>query len=265
MQENIHKLLKIMENLRDKESGCPWDIEQNFESIAPYTIEEAYEVADAIDRGNMQDLKEELGDLLLQVVFHAQMAKEEELFDFNDVVQALSEKLIFRHPHVFGDESGVSAKNAQSVEDIWNRQKDAEKGQDEHAYLLDSITRNLPSLVRAQKIQKKAMKAGFDWPSIDGVFEKLEEEKLELQEAIRENDKQAMEDELGDLLFVCGILGRWLDIDAETALKKANDKFVSRFNAVEQKLRDQDTSLDGASLDELDRLWNLVKEERKRA
>lgn len=253
----IDKLLDIMNALRDKENGCPWDIEQNFASIAPYTIEEAYEVAEAIENNDMANLKEELGDLLLQVVFHAQMAKEENLFTFDDVVEAINTKLIHRHPHVFGD---LKSENAAEVEKIWNAQKELEKGHaDKPQHIMDEIPRHFPALLRAQKIQKKAISKGFDWPDIEGVFDKLEEEITELKEAMAKKDIENIEEELGDLLFVCGILGRWLKVNAEEALQKSNNKFIRRFNKVEDYLKENKISLEQATLEQMDEAWNKAK------
>lgn len=256
----IDNLLEIMHALRDKENGCPWDIEQNFATIAPYTIEEAYEVAEAIENNDMSNLKEELGDLLLQVVFHAQMAKEENLFTFDDVVEAINTKLVHRHPHVFGD---VKSKDAEEVEKIWNAQKEREKGKNEKLHIMDDIPRHFPALLRAQKIQKKAISKGFDWPNIEGVFEKLEEEISELKEAITNKDNANIEEELGDLLFVCGILGRWLKVNAEEALQKSNNKFIRRFNLLEDDLKKNGISLEDATLAQLDEAWNKAKKIEK--
>ncbi len=264
-KHDIQDLLRIMAALRDPDTGCPWDIEQNFKTIAPYTVEEAYEVADAIDRGEWDDLGEELGDLLLQVVFHAQMAREQALFDFDTVVDGICRKLIHRHPHVFGD---ITTRDANAVEDIWNAQKSKEKSHKntkaEEPLLLDDITRGLPALMRAQKIQKKAIRAKFDWEKLDDVFDKLQEEIGELKDAIKSGKQPHIQDELGDVLFVCGILGCWLKVDAEQALHDSSNKFQRRFNHVERTTRANGKTLQDSTLQELESLWqDAKKQERK--
>lgn len=259
MTDGMKALLDVMKRLRDPQTGCPWDIEQTFASIAPYTIEEAYEVADAITRGDMRNLKEELGDLLLQVVFHAQMAEEQGLFNVDDVAQAEADKLISRHPHVFGDQK---AANAAEVLDIWLAQKDKEK-KGSQTYLLDSITKGLPALMRAQKIHRKVAKIGFDWPNNDGVINKMHEELAELKDAIDQNDKAAQQEELGDVLFTLCVLAEHLGVDAETALRQTNEKFISRFNRLETLAGAQNTPLPSLSLDDMDKLWNTAKTEEK--
>ncbi len=262
-RREIETLLAVMRRLRDPERGCPWDVEQTFETIAPYTIEEAYEVADAISRGSMEDLKEELGDLLLQVVFHARMAEEEGHFAFPDVVQAINDKMIFRHPHVFGAEH----ERGRVQEGFWDRAKDAEKarkataGKDEQASVLDDVPLALPALTRAEKLQKRAARAGYDWPDADGVLAKLDEELAELREAVQKGDRDGMEDELGDLLFTIVNLARHLKVDPEKALRRANDKFSRRFRAAERMARENGHALDALSADELDELWNAAKAE----
>jgi len=249
-QNPIDRLLEIMARLRDKDTGCPWDIEQTFKTIAPYTVEEAYEVADAIDRGDMKDLKEELGDLLLQVVFHAQMAKEDSIFDFNEVVNALSDKLVFRHPHVFGDES---AANAEEVLVVWNKQKDAEKN---HSSAIDGVTLGLPALLRAQKLQKKAGKSGFVWPDAESAWAKLEEELQELKDA---TSKENEAEELGDLLFCIVNYSRLKGHDAEEILTATNKKFESRFKAMESILESRGQKVNDATLDEMLTAWKQGK------
>lgn len=262
-QANISELLDIMQKLRDPKTGCPWDIKQNFSSIAPYTIEEAYEVADAIARNHLSDLREELGDLLLQVVFHAQMAQEQRLFDFHDVVSVLCEKLVRRHPHVFAD---AEASSEEQVNSIWASEKDKEriaKGEAGPDYLLHRVTRALPSLMRAQKIQKKAAGAGFDWPDTVGVMAKITEELAELEGAAKDQDPAAIEEEMGDLLFAVVNLARHLSVDAEVALSKANDKFIKRFTRVEEILREEGRRLEFSGLDEMQRLWETAKAQEK--
>ncbi len=246
----IDRLLKIMAALRDPKTGCPWDVEQTFKTIAPYTIEEAYEVADAIDRENVNDLKEELGDLLLQIVFHAQMAREENLFNFDDVATALAEKLIYRHPHVFGDES---AATAHEVLKIWDARKNAEKNRES---AIDGVTLGLPALLRAQKLQKKAGKSGFVWPDKQSAWNKLEEELAEFK-AAKTKDEEA--DELGDVLFCIVNYARIAGHDAEEILTATNRKFESRFKAMEKILEERGQKLNGASLDDMLDAWKKGK------
>jgi len=253
----IKSLLEIMAKLRDKQSGCPWDVEQTFESIAPHTLEEAYEVVDAIERDNMDNLKEELGDLLLQVVFHSQMAKEQKLFDFNDVVGSICDKLIRRHPHVFGD---ADIKTAAQQTEAWDAIKEKEQQEkNEPNSILNGIAIALPALLRAYKLQKKAAKSGFDWPSVAPVLEKLEEEIAELKMAIAAKDKENMEEELGDMLFVCVNIAKHLDINPEDALRYTNRKFEKRFYFIERELDRQHRDIKEASLQELDDLWDKAK------
>lgn len=261
----IDDLLSVMKRLRDPKNGCPWDIEQTFDTIAPYTIEEAYEVADAISRGDINDVREELGDLLLQVVFHAQMAQEKNLFDFDAVARAVTDKMIERHPHVFGDVSGVNT--AGEVLTQWDDIKEAAKvkkaKQGPDASILADVPVNLPSLMRAQKLTKKAAKIGFEWEKAADILDKLEEETQELREALQNNDTQNMEEELGDLFFVLVNFARKLDIDAETALRKANDKFYRRFNGMEKIVKLTNQDLKSLTLDQMETLWQQVKKEEK--
>ena len=247
----IKKLLWIMACLRDPDGGCAWDLEQDFKSIAPYTIEEAYEVADAIDRGDMNDLKEELGDLLLQAVFHAQIASEQNLFDFDDVVYTVVEKMISHHPHVFGD---IKAENAHTVTEIWEAQKDKEQGHSKSA--LDGVTLGLPALLRASKLQKKAAKTGFEWKDLEGCFAKFEEELNELKNA---KTKDEIEDELGDVLFCLANYARMQGINPEEALRKTNQKFIKRFQGMEKAVKDQNRSIGDILLSELLDLWAKQK------
>jgi ATP diphosphatase len=253
-----------MRKLRDPESGCPWDKKQNFTSIAPYTIEEAYEVSDAIERGDMDDLRDELGDLLLQVIFHAQMAEEEQLFDFSDVVAALSDKLIRRHPHVFADK----VINEQALHLAWEQQKALElkqKKQQESkgTSALDGVTRALPALMRAQKLQKKAALVGFDWNDAGPVFDKIEEELNEVREAVKDQSFVEQEEELGDLLFAVVNLTRHLGVDAETALRRGNEKFSRRFKSIEKHLSQRQQCVEETPLQELELLWQQVKAAEK--
>ena len=254
----INQLLEIMQKLRDPVNGCPWDVKQNFSTIAPYTIEEAYEVADAIEQGDMDSLKYELGDLLFQVVFHAQMADEVGHFNFDDVVQAVSEKMIERHPHVF-QKNGPKLTAEQQTE-AWEKAKSKEK-----VSVLDGIADNLPELLKAIKLTKYAAVIGFDWPNVEYVFDKLQEETDELKQAVNEGDQEHIQEELGDLLFVCANLARHLKIDPSTALRKANSKFEKRFRLVESKAKSLGQESDSFDLKTLDELWTQVKEDLKKS
>ena len=259
----IDKLKTIMAALRTPETGCPWDLQQDFVSIAPYTLEEAYEVTDAIERGDMDDLKEELGDLLLQVVFHARMAEEAALFDFDDVVDAISDKMIRRHPHVFGDKD---ADNADAVRQSWEEikaQEKAEKGKSDGDSLMDDIPLTLPGLSRAVKIQNRAARIQFDWPDIEPVFDKLQEEIAEVREAIKSGSADAMEDEIGDLLFVVANIARHLKIDPEKAVRRTNGKFISRFKHLEALAAQSDKET--LTLEELEAFWQAAKKAEKGA
>lgn len=259
-----------MRQLRDPETGCPWDIKQDFKSIAPYTIEEAYEVADAIERNNLEDLKDELGDLLLQVVFHAQMASESKEFGFDDVVDAICDKMTRRHPHVFADaqiqDADAQTKNWESLK---AKEREAKKStRDKEIFHLDdsilaSVTAKLPSLVRAKKLTKKAATVGFDWSDAGSVMHKVDEELAELKEAIASEDQDHMVEEFGDLMFVMANLARKLKIDPEASLRGANQKFIKRFNFIEKELFSQSKSLEDASLEEMDSLWELAKSAEK--
>ena len=252
----IGDLLEVMRRLRDPIGGCPWDREQTFETIAPYTIEESYEVADAVARQDMRDLKEELGDLLFQVVFHARLAEEQGLFDFNDVAATMSEKLIRRHPHVFGD---VGDRTADEQNVAWEVTKAAErKAKDKHG-ILDDVPIGLPALTRAAKLTKRAARVGFDWPSLNEVVDKLDEETAELKVEIARGDLPKARAELGDLLFVMANLARKLDVEPEDALRLTNQKFVSRFASIESALAAQGRTPDMSDLAEMDALWNAAK------
>lgn len=263
----INRLLAIMERLRNKENGCPWDIEQDFKSIAPCTIEEAYEVADAIARGHMDDLKEELGDLLLQVVFHAQMANEQNLFNFDDVAERLNQKLVSRHPHVFGE---AAAQNAEDVLDIWQAAKDREKaakaeGSEQSGFssILDDIPQGFPSLMRAQKISKRAAKSGFEWQETEHVIDKIIEELNEFRAEIRSGNKQKQEEELGDVFFTLVNLGRRLDIDCESAMQRCNVKFIRRFSGMERDIAEDGRALKSLSSDEWEAYWVKQKDKER--
>lgn len=258
----IEDLIEVMAALRNPAGGCPWDLEQNFKTIAPYTIEEAYEVADAIDRNDMKDLREELGDLLLQPIYHAQMASEEHLFTIEDVIKDVTEKMISRHPHVFGDKN---AQNAADVDEIWDERKKAEKGADSSKSALDGVTKGLPALLRAQKLQKKAAKVGFEWPGPAQVLDKLEEELAEMREALESGTLEQKTDELGDLLFVMANLGRMLDINPETALRDCNNKFERRFKGLEKSLKVKSIEIEDASLEQMEAAWNDEKRKERAA
>ncbi|MGA1179028.1 MAG: nucleoside triphosphate pyrophosphohydrolase [Marivivens sp.] len=260
----IERLIEIMRRLRDPETGCPWDIEQDFSTIAPYTIEEAYEVADAIERGAFGELKGELGDLLLQSVYHAQMADEAGHFSFADVVRTVSDKMVARHPHVFGDES--REKSAEQQTKDWERIKAAERaasGQTGPARTLDGVAMGLPALMRAVKLQKRAARVGFDWPSTDEVLAKLVEEAGELTEARASLSEDEIEEEFGDLLFVVANLGRHYGVDPEAALRRANAKFTRRFAAIEDALAARGKTPAQSDLAEMDALWDAAKAAEK--
>lgn len=255
----IEELLALMARLRDRQHGCPWDLEQSFASIAPYTIEEAYEVADAIARGDRAALKDELGDLLLQVVFHAQMASEEGSFDFSDVVQALADKLVRRHPHVFGS---AQAHDAQAVNESWESIKRQERG-DADSSALAGIAVGLPEWMRALKLQKRAARTGFEWPDIAPVIAKLREEIVEVEaELASGGDADQLEDEIGDVLFVAINLARHAKVDAGVALRRANAKFEQRFRGMEALAAAEGRAFDSLALAEQEALWNRVKRER---
>jgi nucleoside triphosphate diphosphatase len=255
----MQKLLDIMAKLRDPDEGCPWDRDQDFRSIAPYTIEEAYEVADAIERNDLHDLRHELGDLLLQVVFHAQMADEQGAFDFAQVVDGICSKMIRRHPHVFGDRKFASTEE-QTAD--WERHKAAERAEkDGSGGVLAGVSPSQPGLSRAIKLGKRAATVGFDWPDADQVMEKVREELAELDQARRSDNRDEIEEELGDLLFSMGSLARHLGIDPESALRRAAVKFESRFGQVENRLREQGRPWQDLRLEELEDLWQQAKKD----
>lgn len=262
MTENpaLARLLVIMARLRDPEAGCPWDLAQRFTTIAPYTIEEAYEVAEAAELGDIAALKEELGDLLLQVVFHARMAEEAGHFAFADVAAAIADKMVRRHPHVFG-EAAIDSAAAQTL--AWEEQKAAERQAKGAASALDGVGPGLPALTRALKLQRRAARVGFDWPALAPIFAKIAEEIGELREAINESPAR-IEDELGDLLFAVVNLARHLETDPEQALRGACRKFERRFRAVEARLSAHGTAPEAASLDEMEAEWQRVKAEEEK-
>ena len=254
------RLLELMRRLRDPASGCPWDLEQTFETIAPYTLEEAHEVADAIARRAYDELPSELGDLLFQAVFHAQMAQDAGLFGFDDVVRAICDKMVARHPHVFGDAS--RDKSAEQQTRDWEQIKAAERGA---ARVLDGVALGLPALTRAVKLQKRAARVGFDWPSTDEVLAKLIEEAAELVEARDSLTQAEVEEEFGDLMFVMANLARHMQIDPEAALRATNAKFSRRFGRIEDFLAEAGRSPSQSDLAEMDALWNRAKAEEKAA
>jgi ATP diphosphatase len=255
---DISKLLSIMRQLRDPQNGCPWDIEQNFHTIAPYTVEEAYEVADAIERNDMAELAQELGDLLFQVVFHAQMAEEQGLFRFDDIVAAIGDKLIRRHPHVFGD-ADIGSAEEQTL--AWEEHKARERQQsDKYSSVLDGVAKTLPGLTRAAKLQKRAAKVGFDWRQIAPIFEKLAEEADELKaELVANAHWERIEDELGDMLFTVVNLARHTAIDPELAIRRANSKFETRFKAMESAMEQAGKNFEELSIDEMESYWQQAK------
>lgn len=267
----IDELLAVMAALRKPGTGCPWDLEQTFATIAPYTIEEAYEVADAIERGDMADLKDELGDLLLQVVYHARIAEEQKAFAFDNVAQAITAKMIRRHPHVFGSDAERAAGAAPG---FWERIKAEERAsaQDNGAdapepSVLDGVPAALPALTRAIKLQNKAAKVGFDWPSLAPVFDKLREELAELEDVLGGGEEPSgrakIKEEFGDLLFVVANVARHLKLDPEAALRAANQKFTDRFQAIERKLEEDGRTPVQSTLAEMDLLWDQAKANEK--
>jgi ATP diphosphatase len=272
---DIDRLIEIMAALRTPGTGCPWDLDQDFASIAPYTVEEAYEVADAIARGDKLDLKDELGDLLLQVAFHARMAEEEGSFAFPDVVEAITSKLIRRHPHVFGEARDLSPAE---VKTLWHRIKAEEKAakaaereaagfppKEEDRSVLAGVPQSLPALTRAWKLQARASTVGFDWNDARLVLDKVREETLEIEEALAQGDKASIREEIGDLLFVIANLARHVDADPEGCLASANAKFERRFKGIEAALEAEGRTAKEASLDEMEALWQAVKKTEKAA
>lgn len=252
------RLLEIMARLRDPATGCPWDIEQTFDTIAPYTLEEAHEVADVIERQAWEEFPGELGDLLFQVVYHAQMARDAGLFGFDDVVKAIADKMVARHPHVFGDESRDKSAEQQTAD--WEKIKAAERGK---ARVLDGVAMGLPALTRAVKLQKRAARVGFDWPTTDEVLAKMREEMAELVEARDSLGPDEVAEEFGDLLFVMANLARHMKVDPEAALRAANAKFTRRFQRIEDLLAEAGKTPDQSDLAEMDALWNRAKAEEK--
>jgi|HigsolmetaAR204D_1030405.scaffolds.fasta_scaffold13234_1 ATP diphosphatase len=263
----IDRILAVMARLRDPVHGCPWDVAQTFRTIAPHTIEEAYEVADAIERGAMDELKEELGDLLFQVVFYSQMAAETGDFDFEAVSSAIADKMIRRHPHVFGEDR---VDSAAEMTDRWEAQKAAEReakarSENRAPSVLDGVIPGLPALTRAVKLQKRAARVGFDWTEASQILDKVEEEIDELRHELAADAPERIEDELGDLFFALANLGRRLNVDPEGALRRANAKFERRFRRIESWLAEAGRTPDEASLEEMEELWNRAKSEEKAA
>ncbi|MBW4708078.1 nucleoside triphosphate pyrophosphohydrolase [Roseobacter sp. YSTF-M11] len=258
----IERLLEIMRRLRDPGTGCPWDIEQTFDTIAPYTIEEAYEVADAIARRDWPELEGELGDLLLQTIYHTAMGEEAGHFSFHSVVTAISDKMVARHPHVFGDASRDKSADQQTAD--WEAIKAEERAGKAQQGTLDGVAIGLPALLRALKLQKRAARVGFDWPSTTEVLDKIQEEAAELVEARDTLSPSEIAEEFGDLLFVMANLGRHLGLDPEAALRAANAKFTRRFEAVEARLAADGKAPSDSDLAEMDALWNDVKSAEKR-
>ena len=257
----LPRLREIMRRLRDPDRGCPWDIEQDFASIAPYTIEEAYEVADAIERQAWGDLEGELGDLLLQTVYHTQMGEEAGHFTFDSVANAISDKMVARHPHVFGDES--RDKSAEQQTRDWETVKAAERAAKARGGVLDDVAMGLPALLRAEKLQKRAARVGFDWPGIDQVLDKMVEEAREISEARKTADTDHLKEEVGDLLFVMANFARHLGVDPEEALRDANAKFTRRFRAIEADLEAFGKRPEDSTLEEMDALWDKAKAAEK--
>lgn len=255
-RQSIDRLLSIMATLRDPDGGCPWDLEQSIETLTPYTIEEAYEVADAAHSGDRNALKDELGDLLLQVVFYSQIASENCDFTFEDVAQTVSDKMVRRHPHVFGD---GQADTANDVMVNWENIKDKERsvGKENNVSAMDGVAKALPALLRAQKLQNRASRTGFEFSSLKELFDKIDEELSELKDAIACEDKPHIKEELGDVLFITSKLGKWLETDSETALRAANDKFESRFRKMEAQLNET------ASVEDMKRIWNELRAAEK--
>jgi nucleoside triphosphate diphosphatase len=257
----IERLVEIMRRLRDPQTGCPWDIEQDFASIAPYTIEEAYEVADAIERRAWGELQGELGDLLLQTIYHTQMAAEAGHFDFQSVVRGISDKMVARHPHVFGEDSRDKTADQQTQD--WEAIKASERADKAQKGALESVAGNLPALLRASKLQKRAARVGFDWPETAQVLDKIVEEAGELVEARDQHSGERMQEEFGDLLFVMANLARHLGVDPEAALRRTNAKFIRRFEGVEARLAAMGKTPLQSDLEEMDALWDAVKRDER--
>lgn len=256
LNDQLKELIATFKSLRDPNNGCAWDREQTFKSIASCSIEEAYEVADAIEREDFQALKSELGDLLFQVVFHAEMADEEGLFDLTDVISELNDKLIRRHPHVFSDKSAITASESLT---IWEDIKAEERKNLKYDSLMDDVPKNLPSLTRAKKLQKRAARVGFDWPSSREVMAKIQEEILELEIERKANNRENISEEIGDILFTLVNLTRHFNLDPEDIMRKSNLKFENRFRAMENHAKENNVALDKMNLEELEEIWQKIK------
>lgn len=259
----ISELIAVMAKLRDPNGGCPWDLVQDFKSIAPYTIEEAYEVLDAIEQNDMPALEDELGDLLLQVVYHAQMAQEAGHFNFDDVAAHVTAKMIHRHPHVFGDAKAASAADVEGR--IWEDQKAQEKRKKDQDSILGDVPMALPAVLRAQKLQKRAARVGFEWPEAIQVLDKLEEEIQELRQAIENKDQANIHEEIGDALFCVINYGRMIGVDCETALRDVNSKFERRFRGIERELKARGKTFEQTTLDEMESIWVAEKLKEKKS
>ena len=269
VSDSFDRLVEIMAQLRDPKTGCPWDIAQNFETIAPYTLEEAYEVIDAIKRKDTRALQDELGDLLLQVVFHSQMASEEKSFDIQDVIDGICEKMIRRHPHVFADEKYDTAdEQLEAWEKIKENERTIEKLKklrkfERESSALDGVAIALPALLRAEKLSKRAARVGFDWPNTDLIFDKIEEEIIEIHTAMQSNNRDEIENEIGDLLFAVANLARKLSVEPETAMRKANDKFERRFRSMENIATKKEREFSKLDLNAQENLWEQVKSDEQ--
>jgi ATP diphosphatase len=261
----IQKLLDVMARLRDPETGCPWDVKQTFQSIAPCAIEEAYEVAHAIDNNDMDNLQEELGDLLLQVVFHSQMAKEQNLFTFDDVVEGLVSKLVSRHPHVFGEENAVTSDDVMKIWSAEKQKEKAKKGIKAQNSILDDVPPNLPAIVRMQKMTKIAAGAGFEWENTEGVLDKIEEEIREFRAALAEGKKTHIAEEMGDVFFTLVQLARWLDFDSEEIIRKSNLKFYNRFSGMERDINLNNEDISSLSSEKWEEYWQKQKKKKPSA
>ena len=260
----LNDLLYLMQRLRDPKDGCPWDLAQDFSSIVPHTLEESYELADAIEKGDFGHIREELGDVLFQVIFYAQLGAEQQQFDFQSIVSGLTEKLVRRHPHVFPDGTLESRMNQQKtktaeVKNTWESIKSEERKNKQQHGVLDDVPVSLPALSRATKLQKRAARAGFDWENIDQIINKLHEELDELAEAREDKNKEAIHHEIGDVIFCCVNLARRLDTEAESALRGCNQRFENRFRYIEKCLAEAGSSFEDASLEEMDKLWDEAK------
>ncbi len=261
---DLDDLLQLMARLRDPEDGCPWDRAQDFGSIVPHTIEESYELADAIARDNFQQIKEELGDVLFQVVFYSQLGKEQGRFSFDDIVTSLVSKLLRRHPHVFPDGSlqsraGEQVVNSDGVKQSWEMIKSDERAEKKQHRIFDDVPLSLPALSRGNKLQKRAARVGFDWEKFDHILDKLKEELGELEEARAQGDTAAIEHEMGDILFCCVNMARRLDVDPESSLRACNRRFEGRFGYIEKRLEEKGLTPQQTSLDEMDQLWDEAK------